>query len=374
MPDKPMTIHKPIRRQYAEMYLLIMLLSFAASVSLTRLFLELTGYPQLGGGELHIAHVLWGGLILYASALLPLLLANRWVYYISALGAGIGVGLFIDEVGKFITKTNDYFHPSAAPIVYAFFLLSVLIYILVRKKPSFDVRREFYSVLEDMEEVLDHDLSADEQARIKQRLERIIADEKYPELKRLAQTLKRFISGDTSYLVLQTPTFIQRLRGSLLKFEQRWLKQTSFRLVLVIGLALTGLWSMRPVATLINLFKQGRDELLIYNLVNNQLVRSPRSLNWYEINLGFGSVIGTLLILAAVLLLIKKDRIAVMLGYATLLLAMTVANLLLFYFDQFSSIITALVQFVLFLGILRYRFRFVDVKPSQDLSRVEEPG
>ena len=51
-------IRKPIRHVGAERYLLVTLLSFAASVAMTRLFLELTGYPRLGGEGFHIAHVL----------------------------------------------------------------------------------------------------------------------------------------------------------------------------------------------------------------------------------------------------------------------------------------------------------------------------
>jgi hypothetical protein len=43
--------------------------------------------------------------------------------------SGVGVGRFIDEVGKFNTQNNDYFFPTVAPIIYAFFLTSVLIYI-----------------------------------------------------------------------------------------------------------------------------------------------------------------------------------------------------------------------------------------------------
>ncbi len=79
------------------------------TVTLIRLFLAITGYPQLGWGELHIAHVLWGGLALFSAVLLALVLTNRWAYSLSAILAGVGVGLFIDEVGKFITQSNDYF-------------------------------------------------------------------------------------------------------------------------------------------------------------------------------------------------------------------------------------------------------------------------
>ena len=50
-------------RQGAEDYLLVTLLAFAFSVAGTRLFLELTGYPQLGGGEIHIASAQEGDFI-----------------------------------------------------------------------------------------------------------------------------------------------------------------------------------------------------------------------------------------------------------------------------------------------------------------------
>ena len=83
-------IRRPVRRQGAEQYLLILLLSFAGSVTLTRLFLAMTGYPQLGGGELHIAHALWGGLLLFIAAMVPLTFANRWAYLLDAALAGVG--------------------------------------------------------------------------------------------------------------------------------------------------------------------------------------------------------------------------------------------------------------------------------------------
>ncbi|KWX00084.1 hypothetical protein C3Y87_00420 [Carbonactinospora thermoautotrophica] len=35
-----------------------------STVLLTRAYLAATGCPQIGGGGLHIAHVLWGGLLM----------------------------------------------------------------------------------------------------------------------------------------------------------------------------------------------------------------------------------------------------------------------------------------------------------------------
>ena len=80
--------------------------AFATTVAATRWYLDLAGYPTIGGGDLHVAHVLWGGLALTIAVLLGLIFVGQRAMLLSALLAGVGVGLFIDEVGKFLTTTN----------------------------------------------------------------------------------------------------------------------------------------------------------------------------------------------------------------------------------------------------------------------------
>ena len=46
-------------RDGAERSLLLVIVSFVIAVVGTRWFLQITGYPQVGGGGLHIAHMLW---------------------------------------------------------------------------------------------------------------------------------------------------------------------------------------------------------------------------------------------------------------------------------------------------------------------------
>jgi hypothetical protein len=109
-------------RQGAERHLLLVIISFTVAVVGTRWFLDLTGYPQVGGGELHIAHMLWGGLALVIAAVVMLVVDARWVMPAAAIATGAGTGLFIDEIGKFITASNDYFYPLAAPLIYGLLL------------------------------------------------------------------------------------------------------------------------------------------------------------------------------------------------------------------------------------------------------------
>ena len=141
MKNEQKKIRTAVRREQAERYLLISLIAFGVTVIGVRVFLQLTGFPQLGNSVLHIAHALWGGLLLFTAALMPLLFLNKWVIEASALLSGIGTGLFIDEVGKFITQTNDYFFPPALPLIYGFFLLTVLIYLYFRRSYANDPRR-----------------------------------------------------------------------------------------------------------------------------------------------------------------------------------------------------------------------------------------
>ncbi|HET6667084.1 MAG TPA: hypothetical protein VFG98_07370, partial [Intrasporangium sp.] len=55
------------------------LVSAVLSIALTRAFLVLTGYPQLGGDSLHFAHVLWGGMLMLVAQLLFMLFLSRTV-------------------------------------------------------------------------------------------------------------------------------------------------------------------------------------------------------------------------------------------------------------------------------------------------------
>ncbi len=107
----------------------IFLVASILSILGIRAFLAATGYPQLGGGGLHIAHMLWGGLFMLIALLLVLSYLNLSIRWLAALLAGIGFGTFIDELGKFITEDNDYFFQPTIALLYIIF---ILLFLLVR--------------------------------------------------------------------------------------------------------------------------------------------------------------------------------------------------------------------------------------------------
>ncbi|MEY9862783.1 hypothetical protein ABH935_008431 [Catenulispora sp. GAS73] len=99
----------------------MMTLAGIATVLITRAYLAATGYPRIGGGGIHIGHVVWGGLLMIAALTVALVWAGDRARVWTALLGGVGIGLFVDEVGKYLTTTNDYFYRPAAAIIYLVF-------------------------------------------------------------------------------------------------------------------------------------------------------------------------------------------------------------------------------------------------------------
>ncbi|MBV9355104.1 MAG: hypothetical protein JO023_06200, partial [Chloroflexi bacterium] len=128
-----------VRRTSASVYQQTLLISGVATVLGLRAYLEATGYPQIGGNGLHIAHMLWGGLFMLAALVLLLSFLGAPARGVAALVGGIGFGLFIDELGKFITSDNDYFFQPTIGLLY---LVFVVLFITFR---ALEVRRPLRS-------------------------------------------------------------------------------------------------------------------------------------------------------------------------------------------------------------------------------------
>ena len=377
-------IRRPVKRQGAEHYLFVILLSFGASVTLTRLFLALTGYPQLGGGELHIAHALWGGLLLFIAAMLPLIYANRWVYMAGAVLAGTGVGLFIDEVGKFITQSNDYFYPLAAPIVYAFFLLTVMLYLRIKRRPHRSARAELYQVFDAMEEVLEQDLDPQERDVLEARLRYVAEHSDREDLTRLANDLLEFLRYESMQLAPRRLGTLERLFTRWQAFEAKWVTRRRTKVVLagaMLGLSVAMLiktGTALVILALVNaalsttLSTAGADAILQDGIQSWQ-ISVPRSPFRYA-NLAMELGVGLLLLFSTGLLLFGKDHLATAFGSLGLLLALAAVNLLVFYFDQFSGILTALIQLALLTGIGYYRQKYVTSVKAEAASEAAEAG
>jgi hypothetical protein len=296
---------------------------------------------------------------LYFGSLIPLIYANRWAYTWSSLISGVGVGLFIDEVGKFITQNNDYFFPAAAPIIYAFFLTSVLIYSRVAKEKPMDTRTEFYAVLESLEEAIDHSMDPEEHDELRERLKRINEKAGNTDLGLLADQIMEFVDSEAIHITPDDPSLYDKVIDWFTSVEERWLSQGRLRLFITIGVLIMGL---AISARLIYYLTVMGDPVAFRSLLQERVTKLPdatdMALLWARIQLGMEGIVGLILTLSAVLMLLGKERAGLGLGSIGLLISLVGVNLIQFYIDQFSAIAKAFIQFVVLQSLYYYQRRF----------------
>lgn len=163
------------------------ILSSVTTIIIVRIFLRLSGYPQLGGGGLHIAHMLWGGLLLALSLLISVSFLNKEARRLSVVLGGIGFGLFIDEIGKFVTSDNNYFYQPTFALIYLVFVLLFFSFRFLLSHHSLTSHEYAMNAVEEMKEVLYLDLDEDEKQRTLNYLRK--SDPTNPLVQSLIQTL-----------------------------------------------------------------------------------------------------------------------------------------------------------------------------------------
>lgn len=359
--------HHPVKRTGAQTNLLLVILFFGLSVIATRLFLKITGFPQLGWMSFHIAHVLWGGLFLITASILPLLFINRGVYRLSAILSGVGVGLFIDEVGKFITQDNNYFAPSAAPIVYAFFMLLVLLYIELRHKSDDNTRAQLYKSIETIQEAINHDLDIEEHDELIVHLSKIAEQKAHPDYARLARDLMDFLNSKDIKLVREkNKSFWEKLFDKLELFERNLIKRHLHRAIIIGSLAIVGVqrltnfYTLAQIATSENYVRQ-----FIIAMSQKNIIIAQGNLQIILSRLFLEGLVGAALFVSAALLLMRQDKWGVRVGYIGLLTAFSTVNLLVFYYDQFGAVVDASIQLAIFIGLFRYKKLYVNPKSRE---------
>lgn len=166
----------------------IYLVSAVTSLLVVRGYLHLTGYPQVGGGPFHIAHMLWGGLLMSVAIIMGLSFLGKTTQRIVAVCGGIGFGVFIDELGKFITRDNDYFFQPTIGILYALFVILYLVFNFLGRRQVLTSREYQLNALTQLEEAINADMDQREKARVIELLQQ--ADQQNPITRQLLQLVK----------------------------------------------------------------------------------------------------------------------------------------------------------------------------------------
>lgn len=321
------------RRINATDHFILVVIFFALSVVVTRLYLYLAGYPQIGGGGIHVAHVLWGGLLLLAGSMIQLLYRSLSLVRISAVLTGVGLGLFIDEIGKFITSDNNYFFEPAAAIIYLFFLGLVVTYIrYFRDTPSEDEATEIADALELLQGVRGNNLTHREGQELQHSIN-YLAKSSEPHIRSLARGMADYVQA---HKTTARQDRIERVTTSLQRFiagalRTKWVVGALI-VVAVLDLAI------------------GLSRLLF---MQNDI---PRILDFfYDDNFSYGAALATVVrsILQAaagiglILYLRGRKRVGYGMMLYSLLAIVFVVDTFSFYYFQFSAALDVLLDTLL---------------------------
>jgi hypothetical protein len=327
----------PVKRHDAERYVLISLISFAVTVSAVRTFLWLTDYPKTGVGPVHLAHVLWGGLALFAAAILLLVISNRWVLKLAAVLSGVGVGFFIDEVGKFVTTSNNYFTPAAAPIIYAVFMATVFVYVHVRKPASRDPEGEMHRALEQISGVLDGEVDAADVPELTRRLRLVQLSAEDESTRQLAGAMLAYLVAENEAHAAHIPRPRGTLRVAIERLRRSMSGQGTVRLVTFVALAVCGVFQILDVAT--PFLRHMSDPDAVGVLARTVLEGGP----------------GFLILSGALLVAVRRDRQGLGLAVMSLTFCLMITDLLVFYQEQLKGLVVTGLQSVAILTALALR-------------------
>jgi hypothetical protein len=305
----------------------VFLVSAVVSVLCIRAVLSVTGYPQIGGGGLHVAHVLFGGIGMAAALVLMMVSLTEPAINLAAVIGGVGFGAFIDEIGKFLTSDNDYFYRPAVAVMYMTF---VAIYISVRSierraRPS--QAAYLANALDLIKEAVAGNLEEDAARRAREYLAR--CDQKDPVVALVGTILNRIGTAP-----LHAPGLIAKNKNRVRSFYRGIVRQRWFSTLVVSVFVATGFVAF--VQGIIVLAGKRRSELSFAG--------------WGE--LVSDLAVGGFVVLG--LIRIRRSRLAAYRMFArAILVSIFLAQMFAFYRIQFWAI-AGLAAMVLFWGILQY--------------------
>ncbi len=331
-----------IRKLYGATYLENFLVAAVTTLLGIRFYLELTRYPQIGGHGLHIAHMLWGGLLMLIAIILLLAFTHKSIDHFSAIIGGAGFGTFIDELGKFITHDNNYFFEPTIALIYVIFILLYLSFRFIEHQHEL-TKEEYLSNAFDM--VKNMALNGSNELEKETALHLLThCDPANPAVVHL-----RTILGVLRPHELQDQTLLFRLQ----KVIKLWYRAVVHKKWFVWAVILFFIGY-----SLINLYKTF-DVLLLYFKFNEF------SLQFDDLGEFVSAVISTLIVLVGIPVMFRSRIAGYRLFKLSVLISIFITRFFDFYKNQFSALLILAFNVVILL-VLQYNISEEQIRHSHE--------
>jgi hypothetical protein len=325
-----------VRNVHLDQLLESFLISSISSILIIRAFLAISGYPQLGGGSFHIAHMLWGGfLMMIALVLVFSFLGNRMLRVASVIG-GIGFGTFIDELGKFITRDNNYFFEPTLALVYIIFLILFFVFRYIEDHRPLNEKEYLMNAFQLFEEVINQDMDKSEKRKLMQYIRHA---KNYPfadELEKLANQIE--------VTEIKDKTFLNKFLSTFTDVFETFIESVLFRKLVILFFGLQGIILLGNIL-LIAIFEIGSIPLFIPDLSDKITF------------IVYGEIFSIILssvftIIGIVLFKINRLRSYEMFKYSVMI-SILVTQFFVFYREQFQAL-TGLIFSLIVLAVLNF--------------------
>ena len=335
--------HFFIRNLDAWPYLEIFLVTAVVAVLGIRIFLRLAGYPRLAHGQLHIAHVLWGGLLMLAAIIVLLTFLSKTAHRMASAMAGFGFGTFIDEVGKFVSADNNYFYAPAIALIYVTFVLTALAIHAIRKRSEYSRREYLVNALRIMEELALHGL--DEEDRDLALLYLSRSDPNHP----LVPAARDLISR-AELIPSSRPGFFTQSKSAIREFYRGATRLPGFPATITAFFVIQLGVSLAYAVVLVFRFGFGWDGFERVSPLAHVAARL-QNLTFVEgMQLASSLLAGVFTLLGVIR--IRKSRLrAFEMFERSMLVSMLFTQVFSFYQEQFSALAGLLVEAVILIGI-----------------------
>jgi len=320
-------------RKEASEYVAWMMVWGVVSLLGTRLYLNLKNWPIIGGEVWHIAHILWGGLGMLIGGLVNFMFYGKRAKRISATISGLGLGLFIDEAGKFLSRYNDYFFQPAVMVMYVIFMGLFLIYKYVERHQIKSEATLLHSILEDFEDIIRDDLDTGEKERLIERIEKLAKSENRTYLK-VYNGLRKIVDEVEAKEIPNTNRLVLMYKNSKDWVMKKILNKRYFKATLLL---FAGLYIIRWVwdAGIVMLTEK---KLFDVFLGDYEYFLSVDG--WFlGAKVVFDGITAVLLGLGIQAMLFRKRKRALVMFEYGILINIFLSSVFRFYFEQFAGLV-----------------------------------
>jgi len=340
------------KRENAADLILLLMISALVTLLTTRFYLQLRGWPTISFGVWHIAHANWGGILMIMGCILMLIFHGEKIRKTAAIISGMGWGLFIDEVGKYITKDNDYWFQPAIIIIYISFIVLYLIYRHLENNQPRDIKTLLYTTITKLEDVAENELDENEKRETIKRLEKVIKKEKDLNIKNLAKELKLFFEKQETKKI--NPNSWWRI---LIAKTGYYSYNKFFKTKLVTyGLAIYScVWAIDKIQETIRILINPQKMQMLQKFSNSYDLISKSDFYMMAGKIFFDSVTAVFFVMGIFFIVTKRKFKGLRFFQMGLIVGIFLSSVFKLYFEQFSEVWVLATSIILFFVISKMK-------------------